>query len=48
MCRSTLKRNVFETFDRANSDLIDYNLDDLDNDFKYLFLTLLLPVHNVD
>ncbi len=48
MSRSTLEKNALEAFDRANPDLIDRNLDDLDDDFKYLFPTHLLPVHGVD
>ncbi len=47
MSRSTLERDILEAFDRANPDLIDRDLDDLDNDFEYLFPTLLLPVHDV-
>ncbi len=48
MSRSTLKKNVLEAFNKVNSDLIDSNLDDLDNDFEYLFLTPPLLVHGVD
>ncbi len=48
MSRSTLEKNTLETFDRANPDLIDRNLDDLDNDFEYLVLTSPLSVHGVD
>ncbi len=48
MNRSTLERNALEAFDRANPNLIDRNLDDLDNDFEYLFPTSPLPVHGVD
>ncbi len=42
-----MKKDALEAFDKANPDLIDQNLDDLDNNFKYLFLTLPLPVHAV-
>ncbi len=48
MSRSTLERKALEAFDRANPDLIDRNLDDLDDDFEYLFPTPPLPVHGVD
>ena len=47
MSQSTLESNTLETFDRANPDLIDHNLDDLDNDFEYLFPTPPLLVHSV-
>lgn len=47
MSWSTLKRNVFEAFNKANPDMIDRNLDNLNDDFKYLFLTLPFPVHGV-
>ncbi len=47
MSWSTREKDVLETFDRANLDLIDCNLDDLDDDSKYLFLTLLLPVYGI-
>ncbi len=47
MSRSTLERNALEAFDRANPDLIDRDLDDLDDDFKYLFPTPPLPIHGV-
>ncbi len=48
MSRSTLERDALEAFDRANPDLIDRDLDDLDDDFEYLFLTPPLLVHGVD
>lgn len=48
MSRFTLKKNALETFDRANLDLIDRNLDDLENDFKNLFPTSPLPVHGIN
>ncbi len=48
MSRSTLERNALEAFDRANPDLIDRNLDDLDDDFVYLFPTPPFPVYGVD
>lgn len=48
MSQSTLEKNTLETFDKVNPNLVDSNLDDLDNDFKYLFPTLPLPVHDVD
>ncbi len=48
MSRSTLERNLLEAFDKVNPDLIDCNLDDLDNDFKYLFPTPPLLVYGVD
>lgn len=48
MNQFTLKKNIFEVFNRVNSDLIDRNLDDLNNDFKYLFLIPLFPVYDVD
>ncbi len=43
-----LEKNELEAFDRANLDLIDHNLDDLDNDFEYLFPTPLLLIHGID
>ncbi len=39
---------MLETFDRANPDLIDCNLNNLDDDFEYLFPTPSLSVHGVD
>lgn len=45
---STLEKNVLEAFDRANLDLIDHNLDDLDDSFEYLFPTPLLPLQDLD
>ncbi len=48
MSWSTLEKNALEAFERANPDLIDRNLDDLDNNFEYLFSTPSLPIHGVD
>ncbi len=48
MSWSNLEKNALKAFDRANPNLIDCNLDDLDNNFKYLFLTLPLPVYSID
>ncbi len=48
MSRSTLERNALEAFDRANPDLIDHNLDDLDDDFEYLFPILPFLVYGID
>ena len=48
MSWSILEKNALKTFDKANPDLIDRNLDDLDNDFKYLFPTPLLLLHSID
>ncbi len=39
---------MLEAFDRANLNLIDYNMDDLDNDFEYLFPTPPLPIHGIN
>ena len=48
MSQSILERNVFEAFDKANSlNAIKPNLNDLDNDFEYLFQTSSLSVHDV-
>ncbi len=47
MSQSTLERDALEAFDKANPDLIDCNLDDLNDDFEYLFPTPLLLVHSV-
>lgn len=43
-----MERNTLKAFDRANIDVIDRILDDLDNDFKYLFPTPLFLVYGVD
>ena len=43
----TLKRDVFKVFDKVNLDLMNHNLDDLNNDFKYLIPTPPLLVHGV-
>lgn len=49
MSWSVLKRDALETFNRATTlDAIERNLDDLDNDFQYLFPIILFPVYNVD
>ncbi len=48
MSRSTLEKNTLEALDRINPDLIDCNLNDLDNDFKYLFPTSLLLIHGIN
>lgn len=42
------KKNAFNAFNLANLDLIDCNLNDLDNDFGYLFLTFLFLVYSTD
>ncbi len=47
MSQSTLEKDALEAFDKANPDLIDRDLDDLDNNFEYLFPTSPLPVHGV-
>lgn len=48
MTQSVLKRNALEAFDRANNpNAIKYNLNDLDNDFEYLFQTSSLPVYGI-
>lgn len=43
MSRSILARDRPEIFDRTNTDLIDCDLDDLDDNFEYLFPTSLFP-----
>ena len=48
MSRSILEKNALEVFDRAHLDLIDCNLDDLDNDFEYLFRIPLFLVYCVN
>lgn len=44
----TLEKNMLEAFDGANPNLINHNLDDLDNNFKYLFPTFLSSIHDID
>ena len=39
------EKNVLETFDKATN--LNPNLNDLDDDFEYLFLILLFPVHDI-
>lgn len=48
MSWSILKKNILKVFDKTNLDLIDCNLDNLDNDFKYLFPTPPLLVYSVN
>lgn len=44
-----LERNVFEVFNKATSlNTIEYNLDDLNNNFEYLFLTISLLIYDVN
>lgn len=43
-----LKRDVLKDFDKANLDLFNCDLHDLDNDFGYLFLTFLLFIYGID
>ena len=47
MSQSILERDTFEAFDKVNPDLIGCNLDDLNNDFEYLFPTPPLRMHGV-
>ena len=47
MTWSTLERDVLEAFDKANLDLINYDLNNLDNNFGYLFLTPPFLVYDV-
>lgn len=48
MSQSVLERDAFEAFDRANNrNAIKHNLNDLDNDFEYLFQTSSLPVYGI-
>ncbi len=47
MSQFILERNTLEAFDRANLDLIDCDLSDLDKDFEYLFPTLPFSMHGV-
>ena len=48
MSCSVLERDSLEPFDRAtSSDMIKHNLNDLDNEFEYLFQTLSFLVHDV-
>lgn len=44
----TLERNKLKVFNKTNSNLMNCNLDDLNNDFKYFFYTSFLLVHGVD
>lgn len=46
--RFILEKNAFKTLDKVNLNLIDCNLDNLDNNFEYLFLTSLLAIYSVD
>lgn len=46
MSCAILERDALEAFDRATNP--DPNLNDLDDDFEYLFPTLPLPVYDVD
>lgn len=49
MSYSILKRDTIEVFDKAtNLDIIEYNLNNLDNNFEYLFLTIPFSMYNVD
>lgn len=43
-----MEKNIFKACNRANPNLMDYNLDNIDNDFKYLFPTSLFLVYRVD
>ena len=44
---STLKRDALEAFDKANHNLISCNLDNLNNNSKYLFPNPPFSVHGV-
>lgn len=46
MSQAILKRDALEAFDKATNP--DPNLNDLDDNFEYLFPTLSLPVHDID
>lgn len=48
MSQSILARDRPKIFDRTNVDLIDCDLDDLDDNFKYLFPTSLFPVYDIN
>lgn len=49
MSWSILERDMLETFNRATTlDIIERNLDDLDNDFQYLFPTIPFLVYDID
>lgn len=39
---------MFQTFDITNPDLIDHDLNNLDNNFEYSFLTSYLLIYDVD
>lgn len=48
MNQSVLERDLLKAFDKThNPDIIKHNLNDLDNDFEYLFQTFSLLVHDV-
>lgn len=46
MSWAILEEDILKAFDKATN--LDLNLNDLDDDFEYLFLTFLLLVHDVD
>lgn len=44
-----LKKDVHKTFEKVTSpDIIEYYLNNLGNDFEYLFLTFSLSMYNAD
>lgn len=48
MSQFILKKDMFKAYDRVNSpNVIGCNLNNLDNDFKYLFQTPFFLVHNI-